>query len=87
VIVIRLRVPDEDLQQAMPLPRHLKREDDHDRERREQLDCGELAWGAKSRKLLISWWSCLDDMGADEVAVKGMVDQLEEELVEEEQSS
>lgn len=35
MIVIRLRIPDQDLQCAMPLSSHLQREDDHDREGRE----------------------------------------------------
>lgn len=43
MIVIGLRIADEDLQETVPLSRHLQREDDHDGEGREQLDRCELA--------------------------------------------
>ena len=91
MIVIRLRVADQDLQQPVPLPGHLQGKYDYNGEGRQQLDRRELAWRAQAGELLSARTlrrqdECESRHATHQIAVEDVVDELEEQLVQEQKS-
>lgn len=83
-----LSVPQDDLQATVVHPGHLEREDDDHRDGREELNGRELARRSQTGELTVeSARLRLMPCCTHQIAIENVVDQLEEELVQEKQSS